>query len=83
MTVRLKSTMAGPRGTFQSGTVTDFDADTERDLVAGGYAEYVGVPPQPVREQSVVAPVERAVSLAQPQHTQLPPKPAPARRGGR
>lgn len=66
MTIRLKSTMAGPRGTFQSGDVTTFDADTERDLVQGGYAEYVGQPPQPVREQAVVAPVEHAESQARP-----------------
>lgn len=67
MTVRLKSTMAGPRGTFQSGDVTEFDADTERDLVEGGYAEYVGQPSQPAREQAVIAPVEQAVGAGQPQ----------------
>lgn len=66
MTVRLKSTMAGPRGTFQSGDVTEFDADTERDLVQGGYAEYVCQPPQPAREQAVATPVEHAVSPAHP-----------------
>lgn len=74
MTVRLKSTMAGPRGTFQSGTVTDFDADTERDLVHGGYAEYVGQPSAPVREQAVVAPVEHAVGAGNPI-----PQPQPSR----
>jgi len=65
MAVILKSIMCGPRGSFQAGQQAEFDAQTERELVQGGYAEYL-TPPAPV-ERAVVAPaVEHAVAPQQP-----------------
>ena len=76
MSVILKSTMCGPRGSFQAGQHVEFDAQTERDLVQGGYAEYLS-PPAPV-ERAVIAPaVEQAVALQQPKREHRPPRSIP------
>lgn len=83
-----KSIACGPAGSFQPGDKRHDISDAEAAaLVNGGYAAYAdaGRPTLsvPVREQAVAPVVEQAVSPAQPQHPQQPPKPAPARRGGR
>ena len=76
MAVILKSTMCGPRGSFQAGQRAEFDTQTEHDLVQGGYAEYLGKPPAPV-ERAVAAPaVEHAVAPQQP----VIPQPSPESR---
>lgn len=69
MAVILKTTMCGPRGSFQAGMQAEFDAKTEQDLVRGGYAEYVGAPPV---ERAVLTVPEHAVAPAQPSAPQRP-----------
>lgn len=38
MRVKLKTTMAGPQGTFAAGAVVDLEDAQARDLITGGYA---------------------------------------------
>ena len=55
MTIKLRTVLSGPKGVYQPG-IHSLDADMERQLVDGGYAEYVAVAaPAPEREV-VIAP---------------------------
>lgn len=40
--VRMRTTMAGPMGTYAAGAVVDFADGLAQALIAGGYAEPVG-----------------------------------------
>jgi hypothetical protein len=57
MAVILKTMMAGPDGVKQAGERAELSPQTERELVAGGYASYVAAP---VRETAAIAPRETA-----------------------
>lgn len=67
--IKYKTTSCGPAGSFQPDDVRYGVGDKEAEgLVSGGFAEYVDAPrPAPVREQAAIAPVEHAVSPAQPE----------------
>lgn len=56
MRVRLKTTMAGPGGTHTAGTVVSLPPAEAKMLIAGGYAEIVGVQTTPKRETAVAPP---------------------------
>ncbi|OAN53890.1 hypothetical protein A6A04_13440 [Paramagnetospirillum marisnigri] len=52
MKIRLKTTMAGPDGSFQPGQIVDFERGRAYALIEGGYAEQIGGE-EPVSEPEV------------------------------
>lgn len=62
MTIKLRTVLSGPKGVYQPG-VHSLDAAFERQLVDGGYAEYVGV----------AVPAPEHTVIATPEHATLPP----------
>lgn len=73
--IEYKTISCGPSGQYQPGEPRyNVPDDEARALIAGGYA--IDITPRatltmPVREQTVVAPVERAVGFGQPT---IPPR---------
>jgi len=61
MLVRLLTTMAGPEGLQQSGTVLDVPETIARQLMEGGHAIQVGGHTPPRLELAEAQPVETAV----------------------
>ena len=67
--VKLISRYAGPDGNFSPGSVLDFENDTAKALVEGGYAEFMEIIPA-AKEQSApkaeVAPKKTAPKKTAP-----------------
>ena len=63
-TIIIKSIVAGPGGTYQPQQLASVEDDFADALVGGGYAEPVGVTPEPVPtaapESAAIAPAEDA-----------------------
>ena len=50
MKIKMKTMMAGPKGTFGPGSIIDVSEEEGANLVAGGYAEAVPDSPKPAPE---------------------------------
>jgi hypothetical protein len=77
MKVRLKTLMAGPDGVFPPDSVIDAGDEEAEALIAGGFAEPVDCPVEPVVtgpaavETAAIEPGSRAVKVAaRPRKTQ-------------
>ena len=48
MRIKLRTTMAGPNGSYNAGSVVEFDDATAKTLLDGGFAETASVEPAAV-----------------------------------
>ncbi len=48
----MKKTSAGPEGSFDAGKIYDVDIRQARELVSGGYAEYLKPPKQKLHQEN-------------------------------
>lgn len=73
MQVRMRTTMAGPMGTYHAGDVVDFSAGLAEALIAGGYADAattagVAAPVGEVPETAALQPGSQAAVLPKGRH---------------
>ena len=74
MTIRMRTTAAGPEGMYQSGKVLDVPDGIAEQFVARGYAERVDEEPVVVRKPEKPK-KETATAAAEPETAMMDPPP--------
>jgi hypothetical protein len=78
MTIKLRTLLCGPDGTFHPGEHS-FDAARERELVKAGYAEFVGTPAKArARAETTRARPGETTALLPIERQAAPPTESPA-----